>query len=368
MSAMEQSLRRALEAGDARDPAYRESIYSASERALERMLAAKALDPEAAQAQRIRLAETINRVEDDYFAAGDADIPEAEAPEVAREEDFDASTPAADDVPEGFSDDAESFFESRAEPADEVGPRRSPDHGGPGHLPPPAAVARDRPTTVRSPGLALPFGRPGEAGGRPGPFLFGAVVLLVALIGGALFFYNTIFGDMETVGVGPAAPSVAEAGRGGESPAAAADWISLFDGTQLEAISTPTGGEVSAVVGDGDRPAVRLAAAGDKGEVDVSIGPGVVNTIKGRTVRVEITAGSGDGEPREFGVRCLFGGDTVCGRQRFMTLQSNEAFVFDMTVPTNPSASGTIAIDPSFGPAAKNIDLYSVRLRTLEGA
>ena len=45
MTAMEASLRRALEAGDVLDPTFRESIYSASERALERMLA---LQPGAA--------------------------------------------------------------------------------------------------------------------------------------------------------------------------------------------------------------------------------------------------------------------------------------------------------------------------------
>ncbi len=49
MSALEESLRRALNLGDAADPEYRLSIYQASERALEKMLAEKAVPGNEAQ-------------------------------------------------------------------------------------------------------------------------------------------------------------------------------------------------------------------------------------------------------------------------------------------------------------------------------
>lgn len=66
---MENSLRRALDAGDASDPQFRDSIYTASERALERLLRENSIDEDTAHARRVRLAETINRIEADYFSA-----------------------------------------------------------------------------------------------------------------------------------------------------------------------------------------------------------------------------------------------------------------------------------------------------------
>ncbi|MBC8129014.1 MAG: hypothetical protein H7Y08_01680 [Rhizobiaceae bacterium] len=397
MSAMEESLRRALEAGDTSDPAFRESIYAASERALERLLTSKQTDADAAHAQRVRLAETINRVEEDYYAPAPAEETlesyhddEEQAgylghagPNADPDENLTSADVEGAFIPAGHEPDDTSSRDLRAidgddpdrpfgdpDPEPPSSARRNEEHEDfrnplPGAVPiaeaPGESAARD---ASWSPGGAK---RGGAKPGRGRPFLFGTIVLLVTLIAGLVFAYVTIFAA-PNAGV---APSDAAAPEGAEiapvvEPAEIA-WITLFDGTQLEMIATPTGGEVSAITGPGDRPAVRLAAAGEDGEIDVAIGPGVVNGIKGRTVRVEVTVGSPDGTVREFTVRCLFGGDTVCGRQRFSTVQDGEAFVFDMTVPEDPAASGAIAINPSFGTVANAIDLYSVRLRIVEG-
>lgn len=375
MSAMEKSLRRALEAGDSSDAAFRESIYTAAERALERMLAGKEMEPEAAHAQRVRLAETINRVEDDYFEpATDADDGSAT---------YADAMPPADGAQEGETeawhrdDDPQTppYASDRADDDADFGLQRdtnaSPDNGfqAAEATPPPRPTAgqtmSDGADASWSPGGGSRNAKaPKVKGRRFGPFAFGLVVLGIALIAGLAFVYVTVFEPM-----GGTASSV-EAEPDGDtvsaviaSAAGEAEWITLFDGGQLEMIATPNGGEVLSIAGAGDRRAVRISAAAEAGEVDVSIGPGVVNTIKGKKVRVEITVGSADGTPREFGVRCLFGGDTVCGRQRFSTAQDSEAFVFDMVVPDDPAASGTIAIDPSFGAQSNTLDLYAVRLR-----
>ena len=360
MSAMEKSLRRALEAGDASNPAFRDTIYTASERALERMLA-NATDPDAAHAQRVRLAETINRIEEDYYVAEAEDEAWEAAPDpdaehaadagfVPPEGEHEAPPPERDDdaVPESASDEVTEL--GRHEPETEI------SASSPAAALTPSEPASD--TETWSPG-----GARRSAGGKSTkrsvrPFLLALVILLAVLFAGIYFLKTTVLGGAD-------AGTQTSDGTSGDGSVETASWINLFDGTQLELISTPAGGNVSAVTGSGDRPAVRLASASEGGEVGVVIGPGVINTIKGHKVRVEITAGSSDGANREFSVRCLFGAETACDRQRFTTLQDSQSFVFDMTVPANPSASGSIAIDPSLGATQKNLDLYGVRLRDL---
>lgn len=358
MSAMEKSLRRALEAGDASNPAFRDTIYTASERALERMLA-NSTDPDAAHAQRVRLAETINRIEEDYFVAeadGD-DWTSAPDPDAEHAAEADYGTPEhvpATDLPHEDERTDETALSDEHMPA---AADADADAAGMNE----ASAARAGATSPKddwSPGVSRR-----ETGSRSGrslkPLLLALAVILAVLFAGLYFLQSALFG-----GISDAASTSTE-GSAGAATVDTASWINLFDGTQLELISTPTGGNVVAVTGSGDRPAVRLEAAGEGGEVGLVVGPGVVNTIKGHKVRVEITAGSSDGQSREFGIRCLFGGDTVCDRQRFTTMQDSQPFVFDMTVPDNPAASGSLAIDPSLGPGKGDVDLYGVRLRDL---
>lgn len=390
MSAMEQSLRRALEGGDAGDPAFREAIYSASERALERMLARRGIGEEAAQLQRIRLAETINRVEDDYFAASAGPLAETSLPDEqdAAEAGWGGEDAPADLVPAAVSGSAYDDPDEdgggsigtdapagREEPADMADPGedeagfevRAPDAGRPDLEGPRRAGA---PASVSLPADDTRIGFPArdpkgkaearEGKGRLRPFGVGLVALLL-LLGLGAYLYASLVGPLPfftSVSGGTAE------GSGAAVTAEAADWILLFDGTRLEAIATPNGGRVAAIAGAGGRAAVRIAAASEGGEIAVQVGAGVVGAIRGRTLRVEIVAGSPDGGSREFGVRCLFGGDTACGRQRFNTVQPSEAFVFDMRVPPSAPTTGAIALEPGFGDTAgRDLDLYSVRLR-----
>ncbi|WP_162244658.1 hypothetical protein [Aureimonas sp. Leaf454] len=372
-SAMERSLRRALDAGDASDPAFRETIYAASERALERMLEARPVDEASAQAQRIRLAETINLVEQDYYAAA------------AEREHLGPETDETFERPEDrrFAEDEAASFGADPEADADLAPSRRGDEASPngedGGRPDKAASASDdSPAFLKTSSTAQADASAGrrrwsETAARGSLGGFGAgrrtnsrlrLLLLLALVFAALLVifylvYGMVFGTPASEATGTASSSL-------ETPPGEDEWIALFDGTQLSSIATPTGGRVEAVTGSGDMPAVRMTSAGEGGEIAVAVGPGVVRELAGKTVRVEVTVGSPDGSQREFGVRCPFGGETACGRQRFTTSQSSESFIFEMSVPSDTRDAGSIAFDPGFGEEAKPLDLYGVRARVTD--
>lgn len=315
MSSMEDSLRRSLEAGDAGDPAFRETIYAASERALERMLEGRGADEEEADAQRARLADTIARLEGEYAAR---------YPEGARDE------------PEGFHDPAPGEDERLPDGRDEPG---DPDWT-PGGAPAAAASGAGLRPVATTVGLALVF------------------ALVIAVI--AYVVFATLRG-----GAAPEEGAPAETSSGASVGGALA-WIDIFDGNDLERLATPNGGRIETVAGAGGREAVRVSGPqGGEGEVLLAIGPGVVGDIAGRRVRIELTAGSADAEPREFSVRCVFGEVSVCDRQRFATSMGEEAFVFDVAVPSDVSQAGSIAIGPGLNGTSNDVDIYSVRIRDL---
>lgn len=367
MSAMEQSLRRALDAGNAGDPAFRETIYAASERALERMLGERPMDEAAAQAQRIRLAETINRVEQDYYAAEPADRPvaddgawsssETDAESDARDE------PVAEDI--AASEPRDRFRPAQAEPGE--APRQPVvDDEAPSFLrrsSEPASAKPALPGAVRAKPSSPSHGFGGGGKAPSGRFrqVFALVVVLAfALL--AYLVYGMIYGPTATTE--PAGAETSDAGPSGTE----SGWIALFDGTQLASIATPAGGLLETITGADARPALRMSSAGEGGEIEVAVGPGIARELAGETVRVELTVGSPDGEPREFGVRCLFSGKTVCGTQRFTTAQSSEAFVFEMAVPRGARSAGSIAIEPSYTDGMRPLDLYGVRARVRDAA
>jgi hypothetical protein len=357
MSAMENSLRRALEAGDANDPAFRESIYAASERALERMLTQKPTDEALAHMQRTRLAETINRVEDEFYerqiAAGAAeDGPAQHDPELSLDPAY---------------MDAHAYGTREAGARDDARPRG----GGGLELRPVFTGSADNPSAV---GIAV--ARPGGDGSgeaavvepiRPSPRTRGADAarrstrrgnaqfrrfLLIALFTAAALALGIYFYFFYASG-------------NGSEPAAAAGgaWIDLFDGKRLDALAAPNGGRIEALAADaaGGRPAVRFTPADASSSLTVAVGPGVASSVDGRKVVVELAAGSPDGATRLFSVECRLGGQSVCGRRFFATARRSDTFVFDMDVPAGAKA-GDVEITPT-GPAATGLYLYAMRLK-----
>ncbi|MCM2504597.1 hypothetical protein NDN16_13065 [Aureimonas altamirensis] len=314
MSALEESLRRALNGGDAADPEFRLSIYQASERALEKMLAEKAVPADEAHRRRHALADAISRIEDDF-----------EAGALPAGHDHDAAPPHAgdDDV---FDDERAGY--------------RSPE-----------------PHADYEPGIDRP---PPRRGLVSTPTLIGIGVALFLVI--ALYVLSTIFqtGDAVPAGDGSNAALTGEAA----SPTDIS-WINVFSGGNIETLSTPEGGRVEAITANG-REAVRMQSpSGQTSEVMLAVGPGLVGEIAGSTVRVELTAGSPDSRAREFSVRCLFASNSICDRQRFVTSMQEEAFVFDIAVPGDAASPATLAIAPGVGGEGSDLDLFAVRMRVI---
>lgn len=329
MSAMEDSLRRALEGGDTRDPAFRESIYAASERALERMLESRGADEASALDQRTRLAETINRVEADFAPHS---YPADAQPDGFHEAEAEPYEPA----PQTVALSETTAFSSTGGPTDDE------PHEGAGWTP--------------------GGGRPaGEAPSSAFNWKVPALAVLLAL-GLALLAYAITGALRGGSSADPATTSAIQPSDGLPKLA----WIDVFDGNDLESLSTPTGGRIEAVAKSDNREAVRISTpAGSRDEALLKIGPGIVQQIAGRQVRIEVVAGSPDGAMREFSVRCLVGQQNVCNDQRFSTDMPEEAFVFDVTVPAVASRDVNLAIAPGLGTSPSDVDLYSLRLRDL---
>lgn len=327
MSAMEDSLRRALEAGDTRDPAFRESIYAASERALERMLETRGSEEPEALERRRQLAETINRVEADY-AGHHEGADDASSSYATTDAAFDAH--AGDHPPEGARE-PRAYASDTAEIEDA-------DDWRPGA----AAETPDlAPRRAQSP-FAVPL----------------LAVALALLLGLVAYFVGGLVRGNEPA----ATPAASEQG----ADLGALNWIDVFDGDDLQALSTPNGGRVETVARNDGRNAVRASGpVGGDGEIQVGFGPGVTRELAGRNIRIELTAGSPDGASREFGVRCLFGGTSACERQRFTTSMNEEAFVFDVTVPPGATSGGSLALSTGLDGTAGDVDIYSVRILRL---
>ncbi|UHD45114.1 hypothetical protein LUX29_19190 [Aureimonas altamirensis] len=314
MSALEESLRRALNLGDAADPEYRLSIYQASERALEKMLAEKAVPGNEAQERRLALAEAISRIEDDF---------------------------EADALPAGHADGSAAAHDAHdIDFADEDAGHRPPD-----------------PHADYEPGLDR---HPPRRGLVSMPTLIGIGVALFLVI--ALYVLSTIFQSGDAV---PAGDGGNEAQTGEAASPTNISWINVFSGANIETLSTPEGGRVEAITANG-REAVRMQSpSGQTSEVMLAVGPGLVGEIAGSTVRVELTAGSPDSRAREFSVRCLFASNSICDRQRFVTSMQEEAFVFDIAVPGDAASPATLAIAPGVGGEGSDLDLFAVRMRVI---
>lgn len=328
MTAIEDSLRRALANGNAEDPAFRDSIYLASERALERMIVDRNLDPAAADAQRMKLAGAVEAIERDHG-------------------------PVA--------------YAQEREPAS--------------FAPPPQEPARPEPVEEWHPAQVGPVTQ--RARPRRGLIFvgLGAIALLLILV----YLVFTIFGPTvemgEDMGEGmeTGALDTAPADPAALAPPSTANWITVFTGTELESLTAPPGGRVELVARDGaglvrisgeggapaQPPEGADAVATQAPEVLLALGPGLVGQIAGTSVRVEIRAGSPDGAVREFAVRCQFAAESVCDRQRFATAMAEEAFVFDMTVPAGVGTPASLAIAPSIGTGGTDLDLFAVRMRIL---
>lgn len=324
---LEQSLHRALCSGNAEDPAFRQAVYAAAMRALEQLLGTDPRRDAAADRERARLAGVIAAVEARY-------APEGGLPTTVAEPTVEPSPGTAD-----------------AEPPEESGPPLPLEEGAD------AAGLPDKTGDIR--GADERPDEPATIGVLDGlrrdrlrrmvsvvGFVFIALVILVASLMVLPMLQPDVGGSAQSASAGP---------EGGQP-------VGIFTGRELELISTPEGGSVRSVAGEGDASAVRIAgAAGRDGEILVSVGPGVIAPLAGHKARVEIAAGSPDGKPRAFEVRFLLRGKPLGEARHFSVTARRDLFDFELDIPKGAAKAGAFAIDP--GPGGADLDLYAIDLR-----
>ncbi|NDV87170.1 hypothetical protein GTW51_10700 [Aurantimonas aggregata] len=362
-STIETSVRRALQDGNADDPDFRVQVYEAAERAIQRVVAEKHVGQAAADRQLEQLIAAIERIEADYppggAAAHDADEPVAEPlPAV-----FEVTTSGVDDAsaPQPpLPDDETSEPALPPEDRHPVGDR--PDHDAPAQ--PVPMAAEPPPAGDWSPGNRKPSASRSRRAPRWLVGVIAAIAVLALLAVAAWWLYASVMATPE-VETGGMTVEQAIRSASGDTEESTAEWIGIFDGSDIEVVRATDGGRVTAEQTTGGRSGVRIEVptVGGGTEIGLVVGPGVVRSLAGQTVRGELTVGSPDGTPREFSVRCVFAGDTTCGRQRFATSVAEETFIFDMEIPAGSTTEGQLAIDPGIGQDSRDLMVFALRLR-----
>lgn len=378
-SAIERGVRRALEKGNAADPEFRVTVYEAAERAMLRVVTDKDWSEAAADRQRDELMAAIEAVEADYPPATRQDPQGVEgAPiNVAGATSGDGKSPFVGEAPHGGLDDdgrgvPEAALEETVRRAAAAGDARLEGEHGIDKGPSFAHLEEDR--LARADDAWLPGGhRVRSHRWTQRRLVVSAIALVILLLVAVAVWFaltrtssdlSTVGSNRETTGSRVRAGSSAGPADG----ASQQDWIEVFAGGQIDRVSAETGGRVKAIEGAGGRAAVQIEGPADTGEAEIAllIGPGIVGRLAGRTARGELTVGSPDDTPREFTIRCLFAGETACGRQRFSTTVGEETFVFDMDVPAGVDGAAQLAIGPGVGGNARDLNVYGFRLRPVD--
>ncbi|MEC5289275.1 hypothetical protein VSX64_04205 [Aurantimonas sp. C2-6-R+9] len=367
ISAIERGVRRALEKGNAADPDFRVKVYEAAERAMIRVVTDKNQDEAEANRQRDDLMAAIEAIEADYPPAAYRDSQGGEA------------IPA--DVAVATSGGGRSPFVAESPPGGLDAPVRQATAAGAARL----AGERGIDTV---PILSDPeqdrIARADDAwspGGRRAPparwahrrLAISVIALVILLLVAVATWFALSRTSSDPTAVGSEQETTGRRVRVGSSDGVAAgasqeNWIEVFAGGQIDRVSAETGGRVKAIDGAGGRAAVQIEGPADTEEAEIAllIGPGIVARLAGQKARGELTVGSPDDTPREFTIRCLFAGKTVCGRQRFSTTIGEETFVFDMDVPAGVDGPAQLAIGPGVGGNARDLNVYGFRLRPVE--
>ncbi|WP_206452800.1 hypothetical protein [Aurantimonas marina] len=378
-SAIERGVRRALEKGNAADPDFRVEVYEAAERAMLRVVTDKNQSEAEANHQRDELMAAIEAIEADYPPATYPDPQGGEGAPI----DAGAATSGGGKPPfvgeasrGGLDDDGrgvpKAALEEPVPRAAAAGDARLKGERGIDTAPTLADLEEDR--IARADDAWLP----GRRRARPTrralrrlvvPAMALVILLLIAMA--AWFALNGTSSDLSTVRSNREATGGRVRVGPTEGPADGAsqeNWIEVFAGGQIDRVSAETGGRVKTIEGAGGRAAVQIEGPADAEEAEIAllIGPGIVGRLAGLTARGELTVGSPDDTPREFTIRCLFAGETVCGRQRFSTTIGEETFVFEMDVPASADGAAQLAIGPGVGGNARDLNVYGFRLRPID--
>lgn len=400
VNSLEQALRKALEKGDATDPAFRRRVYEAAATAMRRSLTERdEATPERLDEQTRRLGEAIRTVETELRGAGAPVDPADIAPPAPPP----AQTPArrADDVVPPI--DPEPRHQT-PEPAPAVGP--APDLGPP--EPRIDAPAADDPVPPVSPAAGQPGGdhlyvearadarrREAEAVRAErappvrrsplrtdrGPFatIF-AVVVAVALVFGGLWWVFTsgafVSQEARDTSVRNPPPQIEGEDFAGRDPGTATapqlanetredgEWVQLFDPAD-PAVLRLEGGATASIESDPFGDYARLITPGGDGRVYIDVPPGVLQRLAGGRVQISLRARSDDGEATQMSVTCEFGPLGDCGRRRFNVDQAETEFLFHVDLPQGsaPREPGFVILQTDIEGGDRAVNLLSARIR-----
>ncbi|MEF2072248.1 hypothetical protein [Consotaella aegiceratis] len=310
MSAIERSLRSALDKGDAADPVFRRALYASARQALDRLVESHQPGPEAERAHRARLEAAIAEIEADYGGRETDPLPASPSPERRF-----APTPTMSDRPS----------RATAEP-----------------LALDAAPDRAR--------------RPAPAAHRPRwPIVAGAALGILALAVAAVVLVSPLSAIVQALG----------GGNGSNDPASAA-WIAVFSGSELEAVSTSDGASAE-LVASGAGGALKVTpAAGGQGTVSIEIGQGVLNRIAGRHVEAELTVGASAQGAGAAELTCRFADASLCGRPTLRTADEEEVFMVEFDVPSQDQAPASFDFTFEAADTPDGLVLHGIRMRIVD--
>ena len=349
VNSLEHALRKALEKGDAGDPAFRRRVYEAAATAVQRSLATRGeATGERLAEQTLRLGEAVRAVEADYGAG--AVQPPVRAPTLE---------PAP--VPE---------VDRRMPPA--------PEPSVAAVVPDPVAPV---PAADRLHVEPRPEGRRAPLRVDRGPFatVF-AVLVAAAFVFGGLWWVMTsgaFVGEeardtavrnpplrLEEESFAGRDPGTATAPRRAAETGRDGGWIGLF------APSDPTvlrleGAATASIETDPFGDYARLVTPGGEGRVYVDVPTGALQGLAGRRIQISLRARSDDGAPTQMAVTCDFGPLGDCGRRRFNVDQAETEFLFHVDLPDRaaPREPGFLILRTDIEGGGRAVNLLSARVR-----
>ncbi len=338
MQGIESAIRNALTKADSSDPAVRQRIYESVWSAHERAMAANAQlsDPQRAE-RREKLKAAISHIEQEMRANAN------------RVSDEEMLTPAPQydgglGVPELDHGDVRSQGKGSRKHKNKA--EAEPDLGYEQGLSQPAKPKKRKKSRIFS--LALPV----------------AFLVTAGFIGWSL--YNS-FVTIGPVGNAP----LAQSGNAGPvmqgNEADSKDWVTIFTPAQPDRISVQ-GKATAEIGGSGNARYVRIKSPTAADTASFDIGQGVLDQLEGKQATFEVMVRSDDGGTVQMSVSCDLGSLGDCGRKRYDVTDQQSSLLFDLPVPEVSSAnsSGRLVLTSDINGTGKSIDIYTIRVKTVE--
>ena len=333
MDPIEKAIRNALEKGDTLDSAFRQHVYQSAESALTRSLGAHpTITPADRHARIERLRRISVSVEQEFLPAVEPDD----------SDEWDVQSGAA--------------FERVSEPSPAATSRARDDQ----------SILSRQPTSIR---LRSTQSR------KPGPivalFVFVTFFALVVMFGWLIWSSgildpvkdNGTIGSSTTQSESSSDEGVLKLGTGSTADEG---WVSVF--TPSDVVALDLGKGISAELqGTGNEAYVLLTpgdgATGDS-LVTLELGKGVLDTLRGKKIVIDIQAGTSAADGGHMSVSCDLAGAGTCQRTRFrLDNQVSDNLLSAQLQDISPEASGSISISPDIEGKGRPVELYSVRVR-----